>query len=126
MRAAEARGLALGEAARFEAVAGHGIRAVVDGHEVLAGNERLLAERATALDGAGEHARLLADAGKTAIYVSVDGRPAGVVAVADTVKPGSAEAIRRLHELGLEVLMLTGDKRRTARGDRRARSASTT
>ena len=114
MRAAEARGLALGEAARFEAVAGHGIRAVVDGHEVLAGNERLLAERATALDGAGEHARLLADAGKTAIYVSVDGRPAGVVAVADTVKPGSAEAIRRLHELGLEVLMLTGDQRRTA------------
>ena len=114
VRAAEARGLALGEAARFEAVAGHGIRAVVDGHEVLAGNERLLAEQATALDGAGEHARLLAGAGKTAIYVSVDGRPAGVVAVADTVKAGSAEAIHRLRELGLEVLMLTGDQRRTA------------
>jgi Cu+-exporting ATPase len=114
VRAAETRGLALGEAAHFEAVAGHGIRAVVDGHEVLAGNERLLAERATALDGAGEHARLLADAGKTAIYVSVDGRPAGVVAVADTVKPGSIEAVRRLHALGLEVLMLTGDQRRTA------------
>ena len=109
LAAAEERGLELPEASGFEAVAGHGIRAVVDGRTVVAGNERLAgpAAGAAGLDR-------LSDEGKTVITVQLDGAPAGAVAVADTVKPGSAAAVKRLRELGLEVVMLTGDHRRTA------------
>jgi Cu+-exporting ATPase len=114
VRAAHDRGLTLDDAQHFAAVAGHGIKAVVAGREVVVGNERLLAEQAAALDGAGDLAQTLTTQGKTPVYVSFDGKPAGVIAVADTVKPGSAEAIRRLRGLGLEVIMLTGDDRRTA------------
>jgi Cu+-exporting ATPase len=111
VRAASERCLELPAAADFEAVAGHGVRAVVGGHEVLAGNERFVT-----LAGAGDPAAAgdLAAAGKTPIYVAVDGRPAGLIAVADPVKPGAADAIARLHELGLRVVMLTGDRRETA------------
>ena len=109
LAAAEERGLELPEASGFEAVAGHGIRAVVDGRTVVAGNERLAgpAAGAAGLDR-------LSDEGKTVITVQLDGAPAGAVAVADTVKPGSAAAVKRLRDLGLEVVMLTGDHRRTA------------
>ena len=109
LAAAEERGLELPQASGFEAVAGHGIRAVVDGRTVVAGNERLAgpAAGAAGLDR-------LSDEGKTVITVQLDGAPAGAVAVADTVKPGSAAAVKRLRELGLEVVMLTGDHRRTA------------
>ena len=108
LAAAAERGLEVPAAARFEAVAGHGIRAVVDGHAVVAGNERL----------AGPAARHASEEftaeGKTVITVEIDGEPAGAIAVADTVKTGSATAVRRLREMGLEVVMLTGDSRRTA------------
>jgi len=108
LAAAAERGLEVPAAESFEAVAGHGIRAVVDGHAVAAGNERL----------AGPAARHAADEftaeGKTVITVEIDGEPAGAIAVADTVKTGSATAVRRLREMGLEVVMLTGDNRRTA------------
>ena len=109
LAAAEERGLVLPEATGFEAVAGHGIRAVVDGRTVVAGNERLAG--AAAGDAGLDR---LSDQGKTVITVQVDGAPAGAIAVADTVKPGSAAAVERLRELGLEVVMLTGDHRRTA------------
>jgi len=108
LAAASERGLEVPAAQSFEAVAGHGIRAVVDGRSVVAGNERL----------AGAAARHAAEEftaeGKTVITVEVDGEPAGAIAVADTVKTGSATAVRRLREMGLEVVMLTGDSRRTA------------
>jgi len=108
LAAAAQRGLELPAASSFEAVAGHGIRAVVEGHAVVAGNERL----------AGPAARHAAEEftaeGKTVITVEIDGEPAGAVAVADTVKSGSAAAVRRLRDMGLEVVMLTGDSRRTA------------
>jgi Cu+-exporting ATPase len=108
LAAAAERGLEVPSAERFEAVAGHGIRAVVDGHAVVAGNERL----------AGPAARHAAEEftaeGKTLITVEIDGEPAGAIAVADTVKTGSATAVRRLREMGLEVVMLTGDNRQTA------------
>ncbi|MEI6724658.1 MAG: heavy metal translocating P-type ATPase [Actinomycetes bacterium] len=106
--AAEERGLSIPEAGQFEAVAGHGIRAVVDGRTVVAGNERLAGAAAAELTG-----RLAAE-GKTVITVLVDDVPAGAIAAADTVKPGSAAAVRRLRELGLDVVMLTGDNARTA------------
>jgi Cu+-exporting ATPase len=108
LTAAAERGLEVPAAARFEAVAGHGIRAVIDGHAVVAGNERLAGSAA-------RHASEEVTAeGKTVITVEIDGEPAGAIAVADTVKTGSATAVRRLREMGLEVVMLTGDSRRTA------------
>ena len=105
--AAAERGLTLPAATDFEAVAGHGIRATVDGHSVVAGNERLAGS-------GGERAAALAAAGKTVVSVAVDGEPVGAIAIADTVKPGSPAAIARLKALGLEVIMLTGDGSATA------------
>ena len=92
----------------FEAVAGHGIRAEVDGHSVVAGNERLAGH-------AGERAAALAAQGKTVVTVVVDDEPVGAIAIADTVKPSSAAAVSRLKQLGLEVVMLTGDQAATAK-----------
>jgi Cu+-exporting ATPase len=108
-------GLSLPEASSFRAVAGHGIVASVEGRDLLVGNARLLAEHNVALDGLGERGAAMARAGKTPMYVAVDGQPAGVVAVADTLKPESAEAVRELRALGLDVWMLTGDNEATAR-----------
>ena len=105
---ADARGVATPRATAFEAIAGHGIRAVVDGHNVVAGNERLAGD-------AGERAALLAGQGKTVVSVLVDDVPAGAIAVADTLKPSSAAAVGRLRQLGLDVVMLTGDQEATAR-----------
>ena len=108
LSAAEERGLDLPAAEGFEAVAGHGITAVVDGRTVVAGNERLAGAAAAHV------AERLAAEGKTVITVQVDGLPAAAIAVADTVKPGSAAAVARLRRLGLDVVMLTGDRPATA------------
>jgi len=94
--------------------AGHGVEAQVDGHQVLVGNQRMMASRGIELgELAGEVERLQNEA-KTAMLVAVDGGVRGVIAVADTVKDGSLDAIRRLHEMGLQVVMLTGDNQQTA------------
>jgi Cu+-exporting ATPase len=87
---------------------------VVDGRALLLGNEALLRDRAIAPDGLTEAARDLARGGKTPMYVAIDGAPAGIIAVADTLKPESAEAVAGLGALGLDVWMLTGDNRATA------------
>jgi len=108
LAAAAKRGLELPPAERFQALAGHGIVAVVDGRKIVAGNERLAGTAAAACT------EKLTAKGKTVITVQVDGEPAGVIAVADTIKPGSAAAVRRLRQMGFEVVMLTGDSRRTA------------
>src|SRR5215211_1833286 len=113
---ARRRGIALAEAENFSAVAGGGIRAQVDGHSVLIGNSRFLSEAGvpgdeSGLEGPGEE---LATDGRTPMFVVVDGRPAGLVAVTDTVKEESREAVERIHALGLEVAMMTGDNRWTA------------
>ncbi len=114
VRGAQARGLRLAEATTFDSITGKGIRATVTGREVLAGNARLLADAGIPTAGLDEAAARLAADGKTPMYVAVDGRPAGLVAVADTIKPDSAAAIRALRGRGLEIVMITGDNRRTA------------
>jgi P-type Cu+ transporter len=116
VRGARDRDLPLAEADAFEAVSGGGIRARVEGLEVLVGSRRFLSEAGVSEDGLLPEAEELAREGKTPIFVAVDGEPAGLVAVADVVRDESREAVTRLHALGLEVAMLTGDNRR--RGDR--------
>jgi Cu+-exporting ATPase len=110
---AKARGLALHNyPERFTALAGRGLEATVEGHAVLVGTRRLLSERSLA--ALHEQLETLEQQGKTAMIVAIDGEVAGVVAVADTVKVGSAEAIQQLHAQGLAVWMITGDNARTA------------
>ncbi|MCL4534539.1 MAG: heavy metal translocating P-type ATPase [Bacteroidetes bacterium] len=107
-------GLELAEAKEFQAISGHGIETTVEGRRVLLGNLRLMEEGRIALDGLSGRIERLASDGKTPMVIAADGQPAGVIAVADTLKPSSAEAVASLHHLGLEVVMLTGDNRRTA------------
>ncbi|MCC8189709.1 MAG: heavy metal translocating P-type ATPase [Planctomycetes bacterium] len=111
--AAEA-GLALSPVDHFLAVPGRGVEATVDGQAIAIGNAKMMAEKAVEIAGLRADADRLAGEGKTAMYVAVGDRPAGVLAVADVVKATSAEAIRTLHRMGLEVAMLTGDNPRTA------------
>ncbi|MDQ3044420.1 MAG: HAD-IC family P-type ATPase, partial [Chloroflexota bacterium] len=111
---ARERGLAVAAATTFVAVAGHGIEATVEGRSILVGSPRFLRERGLNLGELEAAAGRLAAAGKTPVYVAVDGRPAGLLGVADTVKTASAEAIAQLGALGLEVWMLTGDNKLTA------------
>jgi P-type Cu+ transporter len=111
---ARSREIILSEPDGFESVTGKGVRATVVGRSVLIGNPVLLLENGvdtTALEAVADH--LSAD-GKTPLLVAVDGRPAGVLAVADTLKEESAAAVASLRALGLEVVMITGDNRRTA------------
>ncbi len=111
---AKSEGLALSDVEAFEAIPGHGVRGKVDGRTVLLGNVRLMQENGVTLGAHAEVAEKLAGQGKTPMFVAVDGEPAGVIAVADTLKDHSVEAVQALHRLGIEVVMITGDNRRTA------------
>jgi P-type Cu+ transporter len=115
VQTARHRGLPLADLEAFEAVSGSGVRARVEGRGVLVGSRRFLSESGISEDGLVPRAEELAREGKTPIFVAVDGEPAGLVAVADVVRDESREAVTRLHALGLEVAMLTGDNRRTAK-----------
>ncbi len=114
VRGATERGLDLVEPTAFDAVTGKGIRATVDGHEVLVGNARLFEESGIGESGLEARAGELSGDGKTPMLAVIDGRAAGLVAVADTTKDGSADAVATLRDMGLEVVMMTGDNRRTA------------
>ncbi|MHB1415107.1 MAG: heavy metal translocating P-type ATPase [Chloroflexota bacterium] len=114
VRGAEERGIDVPGAEGFQALPGRGVEAQVAGRRVLLGNLKLMQERSVPLDSLAEAARALADDGKTPMYAAADGQALGIIAVADTVKPDSAAAIEDLQALGLEVVMLTGDNRRTA------------
>jgi Cu+-exporting ATPase len=111
---AEERDLAVPEAGDFDSVTGQGLRAAVDGRRLLVGTRRLLGEAGIDAAPLEQAASAFEAEGKTAILVALDGVAAGVLAVADTLKPGSAEAIAALRELGLEVAMISGDNARTA------------
>src|SRR5215207_970131 len=103
-----------GDATRFEAVAGHGIRAEVDGHTVLVGNLKLMDEGGVDVFELDERAATLAEEGKTPMFVAVDGESAGLVAVADTIKPSAHETLGRFKEMDIEAVMITGDNKRIA------------
>lgn len=115
VKGAEARNIALADAQNFGAIPGHGVSGQIDGHAVLFGNTKLMHDGGVAADMLLAQWERLASEGKTPMYVAVDGKPAGLVAVADTVKPDSREAIEILKSLGIEVVMLTGDNERTGR-----------
>ncbi|GAB4213828.1 MAG: heavy metal translocating P-type ATPase [Roseiflexaceae bacterium] len=114
VQAAQERGLVLEQAQRFEAFAGRGIGAEVGGRALLLGTLRLMRERGVALGDIEQTVTRLQGEGKTAMVVAADGVALGVVAVADTVRPSSAQAVAALRRMGLSVAMLTGDNARTA------------
>ena len=111
---AQARGMTLGPVESFVALAGHGVEARLEGKLVLVGSRRLLAQRGLQSGDLPEHGERLAREGKTPLYVVVNRRVVGLIAVADTLKPQAVEDVRRLQHMGLEVVMLTGDNRHTA------------
>ncbi len=111
---AKAREVPLSDPQDFQAVPGHGVIATVDGHRVVLGNFKMMQSEQVELGGLEEQAKRLADEGKTPMYAAVDGKAAGLIAVADTVKEDSSQAIQALKALDLEVVMITGDNRRTA------------
>jgi Cu+-exporting ATPase len=112
---AKGEDLSIPDATDFEAVAGHGVRATVDGRDVAVGADRYMERLGVDLGGAKDEADRLADAAKTPIYVAVDGELAAVAAVADPIKESTREALDALHRAGVEVAMVTGDDERTAR-----------
>lgn len=108
------RKIELQDPKNFRAIEGHGIEARVDGKDVLLGNAKLMRKRKIEVSDLEAKAEELASDGKTPIYISVDGIAAGLIAVADTLKENSLEAVEKLKKLGLEVIMLTGDNKKTA------------
>lgn len=114
VRAARAEGAPRAEAGDFTSVTGHGVRAMVDGAQVMVGADRFMAREGIDTAALSAQETELAKRGRTALYAAVDGRLAAVIGVADPVKPASRAAIAALHEKGLKVAMITGDKRETA------------
>ena len=111
---ARERGIALEEATEFNALPGHGIEARINGNRVLLGNSSLMRDRNFSLDGLEERGQDLASEGKTPLYIAVDGKIEGIIAMADTIRPESREAVEHLQRMDIEVAMLTGDNRGTA------------
>ena len=111
---ANSRALPLGEPLGFSAIAGQGVRAEVDGHQVLVGNQRLMSSEEIDTKPLEQVIHTLEEAANTVILVAVDRKLAAAIGVADTVKEGSLEAIAELHRMGLKVTMVTGDNQKTA------------
>jgi Cu2+-exporting ATPase len=112
---AKAGGATLVAPSSFEAVPGQGARATVDGRTVLAGNRKLMDENRIALEALDERAKALEAKGNTVVYAAIDGSAAGLIAIADAIRPNAKQAIDRLAALGIEVAMLTGDNQGTAK-----------
>ena len=111
---AKDKSLQLYDAVNFNAIPGHGVEAKVNNRKIFLGNLKMMKNFSIELNGLEEQSRKLADEGKTPIFVAIDNKAAGIIAVADTVKSDSKEAIAKLKKLGLEVVMITGDNSRTA------------
>ena len=114
VRAASEEKLELSPVSDFSAVPGHGIEALVKGKKVLLGNLKLIKDRGLHPNGLEKEAHRLWEKGKTVMFLGIDNQLMGIIAVADTLKPGAKEAVEALHKMGAEVVMLTGDNQRTA------------
>ena len=114
VKSAEQRRVALLPLEGFQALPGRGIEALIGGRQVVLGNEKLMAEKGIATGALAAVSEALAANGKTPMFIAVDGAAAGIIAVADVPKQSSARAIRTMRDMGLEVVMITGDNRRTA------------
>ena len=115
VESAQERGIEMGKVSNFNAIAGHGVQAEVDGKTLLFGNEKLMRERTIELGDFVEKAQTLAAEAKTPMYFAVDNKLAAIIAVADPIKEDSIAAIKRLQHNGIRVVMLTGDNRATAK-----------
>ncbi|AGY82985.1 MULTISPECIES: heavy metal translocating P-type ATPase [Carnobacterium] len=114
MNGAKERNLALIKTESFKAIPGLGIEVIINGQHLLLGNKKLMTESRISLEKLAAASDKLADQGKTPMYIAKDGNIAGIIAVADTVKENSLKAIEKLHRMGIEVAMITGDNKRTA------------
>ncbi|MBO0468192.1 copper-translocating P-type ATPase [Enterococcus plantarum] len=111
---AEESNLAFAATEEFNAIPGHGIEVMIEGSRLLLGNKKLMDDRNISLGNLSVTSDQLAEQGKTPMYIAKDGSIAGIIAVADTIKPNSIPAIKKLHQMGIEVAMITGDNKRTA------------
>ncbi len=111
---AEEKGLSLKVIDKFNAIPGHGIEVEIDKKSILLGNKKLMMEKNINISSLDETSDRLASEGKTPMYIAIDGNAAGIIAVADTVKASSKNAIESLHKMGIKVAMITGDNKRTA------------
>jgi Cu+-exporting ATPase len=111
---AKNEGISLSKPENFEAIPGYGVIASVDRRQVALGNLKMMNRQNVVLGDLESLSEILANNGKTPMFVAIDGLAAGIIAVADTVKEDSKEAIAALHQMGIEVVMITGDNRRTA------------
>ncbi|MFC1593001.1 heavy metal translocating P-type ATPase [Candidatus Omnitrophota bacterium] len=114
VRAASERELESSPASDFNAIPGHGVEASVEGRRLLLGNLKLIKDRGLSLNGLEEEANRLWVKGRTVMFLGVDSKVVGIIALADTLKPNAKEALEELHKMGIKTVMLTGDNRRTA------------
>jgi Cu+-exporting ATPase len=114
VKAAAVKGLELSPATEFNAMPGFGIEAMVEGKKLLLGNLKLTQEHNLVLGQQEVRANELWYEGKTVMFIGIDGQAAGLIALADTIKPDAVNVVKQLHKMGIEVAMVTGDNQRTA------------
>ena len=114
VKAGEKENLEILKVDKFKAIPGHGIEVEIENSLILLGNKKLMLDRKISLEDLESESDKLADEGKTPMYIAIDNKLAGIIAVADVVKESSAKAIQKLHEMGIEVAMITGDNKKTA------------
>ncbi len=115
LQGAQARGIAPQEVSDFQALPGNGLTAMLSGKALFGGNDQFIGTKASIPDDLKQQAQQLSDAGKTPLYFSLDGKLLGIIAVADVIKEDSPQAVRELQNMGIRVVMLTGDNERTAK-----------
>jgi len=111
---AKSRNIALSDPEDFKAVPGHGVEGIVDGHKINLGNKKFMDMIGVNIDTVEQYSHRLASEGKTPMFIAVDNKPAGIIAVSDPLKEDSVDAIQHLKKLGIEVIMITGDNKKTA------------
>jgi Cu+-exporting ATPase len=114
VKGAEERSLEFVKVDKFKAIPGYGIEVSIEGKKILLGNRKLMVEREISLEQLEDISNKLAEEGKTPMYIAIENKISGIIAVADTVKENSKKAIEILHSMGIEVAMITGDNKRTA------------